>query len=109
MNFALEARIEEMKISLQETLCRDLSDVEVKDIEVAFSLMYSMTSGQKLPRLFQMQATLELLSGKNISVRAGTGSGKSIAMGLAMLLRPQWIFTTVAPLMALQEQHVSIF
>lgn len=54
-----------------------------------------------------MRAALEVLNGNNLVVRAGTGSGKTLAMALPMLLRPDWIFVTVAPLMALQAQHVS--
>lgn len=103
----LEGLVNNMVGQLQDAFERPLTEREHQDVSRAFTLMNYRTSGTKLPRLFQMLATLEVLNGKNLVVRAGTGSGKSIAMALPMLLRPEWIFVTIVPLLALQNQHVS--
>lgn len=92
---------------LEASLGRELCKREQQDSQSAFYIMDKKTNGLKLPREFQMRAALEILRGKNIVVRAGTGAGKTIAMALPMLLRPEWTFVTITPLMALQDQHVS--
>lgn len=101
------ALVDELTSQCQDAFERPLSIFQQNDINQACYLLSLQTSGAKLPRLFQILSALEVLSGKNLVVRAGTGSGKSIAMALPMLLRPNWIFVTIAPLMALQHQHVS--
>lgn len=92
---------------LQDVFERPLSRLKQQQVQMAFHIMDLKTARKKLPRLFQMRAALAVLNGNNLVVRAGTGSGKTLAMALPMLLRPDWIFVTVAPLMALQAQHVS--
>lgn len=103
----LQNSIDSMVNQLQDCFGRSLKTQEIQDVNQAFRIMNSKTSGKKLPRLFQMRTALEIVDGRHVVVRAGTGSGKSIAMGLPMLLRPEWVFVTIAPLMALQKQHVS--
>lgn len=107
MYSTLSLCVNDMIKQLQDVFERPLSRLEQQEVQNAFYLMDKKTAGKKLPRLFQMRAALEILAGKNLVVRAGTGSGKTLAMALPMLLRPDWIFVTVAPLMALQAQHVS--
>lgn len=105
--FLLRTKIDDMIFELRQVFGRSLAKAEQQDVADAFILMDEMSSGKKLPRVFQMRSALDVLAGKNLVVRAGTGSGKTLAMALPMLLRPQWIFVTIAPLMALQNQHVS--
>ena len=105
---ALSIKIEDMMLELQVCMGVPLRFQQQRDVCWAFNIMDKLTEGKKVPRLFQMRTALEIIAGKNIVVRAGTGSGKTIAMALAMLLRTQWIFVTLAPLLALQEQHVSL-
>lgn len=105
--FLLRTKIDDMIFKLRQVFGRSLAKAEQQDVADAFILMDKMSSGKKLPRVFQMRSALDVLAGKNLVVRAGTGSGKTLAMALPMLLRPQWIFVTIAPLMALQNQHVS--
>ena len=97
-----------MMLELQVCMGVPLRFQQQRDVCWAFNIMDKLTEGKKVPRLFQMRTALEIIAGKNVVVRAGTGSGKTIAMALAMLLRTQWIFVTLAPLLALQEQHVSL-
>ena len=104
---ALSIKIEDMMLELQVSMGVPLRFQQQRDVCWAFNIMDKLTEGKKLPRLFQMRTALEIIAGKNVVVRAGTGSGKTLAMALAMLLRPQWVFITIAPLLALQEQHVS--
>ena len=100
--------IEDMMLKLQVSMRVSLRFQQQRDVCWAFNIMDNLSGGKKLPRLFQMRTALEIIAGKNVVVRAGTGSGKTLAMALAMLLRPQWTFVTLAPLLALQEQHVGL-
>lgn len=106
-NLQLDSSTDSMILQLQASIGRSLAKQEQQDVAAAFFLLNKLTSGRKLPRPFHMQAALEVVSGKNLVVRAGTGSGKTLAMALPMMLRPEWTFVTIAPLMALQKQHVS--
>ena len=105
---AINAEIHECMLQLQAIYGRPLSKQDQQDIAHAYHILSALTGGEKLPRLFQIMATLDILNGRHTVVRAGTGSGKTIAMALSMLLRSEWLFITVAPLLALQNQHVCI-
>ena len=99
--------VEEMTLKMQELMGRPLRKKEQQDIRLAFAVMNEKFEGKKFPRPFQMKTALDIINGKNVVVRAGTGAGKTLAMGLIMLLRPYWTVVTIAPLKALQQQHVS--
>ena len=81
-------------------------EVEKDKVSNDFEILDTLTSREKLPRLFQVETALSIIMGDHTVVRAGTGAGKTLAMALAMLLRQEWIFITVAPLLALHKQHV---
>lgn len=76
------------------------------DIANAFTFLDVFSRGEKHPKLFQMQSTLDVLAGRNVLVRAGTGYGKTLAMILPMILRKGGIAVTVSPLLMLQNQQV---
>ena len=107
VNEAVVKAVDECMQQLQKEYGRPLSKTNQWDIVRAFNIMDKLTGGKKLPRLFQVMTMLSILNGKHTVVRAGTGSGKTIAMALAMLVRSHWLFLTIAPLLALQHQHVS--
>lgn len=86
--------------------CRPASLSVYIDVVQAFTFLDVFSCGAKHPRLFQMQATLDILAGKNVLVRAGTGYGKTMAMVLPMVLRQEGITVTVSPLLMLQKQQV---
>ena len=104
----INVEITECMRQLQVAYGRPLSKQDQKDVANAFHILSAITGGKKLPRLFQIMATLDILNGRHTVVRAGTGSGKTIAMALAMVLRLHWLFITIAPLLALQNQHVCL-
>ena len=103
---ALGAAVKNCIDQLQDTFGRSLDKQEEEDVIKAFNKVYLVTAGTKIPWPFQVETALRIISKKHTVVRAGTGSGKSLAMALAMLLRSNWIFATIAPLLALQVQHV---
>ncbi|KLO17264.1 hypothetical protein SCHPADRAFT_958099, partial [Schizopora paradoxa] len=77
-------------------------------IAKAFTYLDAYPRGSNQPKLFQVQATPDVIAGKNVLVRAsaGTGYGKTMAMVLSMVLRPGGITVTVSPLLMLQNQQV---
>ena len=107
VNEVVVKAVDDCMRQLQIELCRTLSKVEQWDVVRAFNIMDNLTGGKKLPRLFQTMTMLSILNQRHTVIRAGTGSGKTIAMALAMLVRPTSVYITIAPLLALQLQHVS--
>ncbi len=79
---------------------------EYLQVVKCFEIFDRLTSGTFHPKLFQVQVALDVLAGRNVVVRAGTGYGKTLAMALPMLLQPDKIAVTVSPLVLLQEQQV---
>jgi ATP-dependent helicase YprA (DUF1998 family) len=49
-------------------------------------LLSTVTNGDKIPREFQLEATLALLAGQDSLIHAATGSGKTLCMVLPALL-----------------------
>lgn len=71
-------------------------------------LLYVVSKRSKLPRAMQLECVRAVMSRKDCLVTAGTGSGKTIAMLLAVLLDPLSITLVVSPLIRLQINQVSI-
>lgn len=70
-------------------------------------LLHTVTSGKKIPREFQLEATLALLAGRDCLINAGTGSGKTLCMVLPALLDPTSVSLVISPLKRLQILQVS--
>ena len=71
---ALSIKIEDMMLELQVSMGVPLRFQQQRDVCWAFNIMDKLTEGKKVPRLFQMRTALEIIAGKNVVVRAGTGS-----------------------------------
>ncbi|KAJ7744501.1 P-loop containing nucleoside triphosphate hydrolase protein [Mycena maculata] len=68
------------------------------------------SKGTKTPRELQILATIAVRSGKDLLVRSGTGSGKTIAMILPVLMMsPKSVAVTISPLRLIQDNHVTEF
>src|SRR3984885_7287569 len=72
-------------------------------------LLSTVTNGNKVPREFQLEATLALLAGRDSLINAGTGSGKTLCMVLPALLDPTSISLVISPLKRLQLLQVNLF
>ena len=77
-------------------------------VAAAIVVLDFKTQGRKGPRLFQLQATLSILAGWDLVVRAGTGARKTLAMMLAHLLQENTVVMTIAPLKQLQISQVRV-
>ena len=62
------------------------SRLKTKIMQRCCLLLSAATEGKKLPRLFQLEATLAILSGRDSLINAGTGSGKTLCVVLPALL-----------------------
>ncbi|KAF9221447.1 hypothetical protein BS17DRAFT_640606, partial [Gyrodon lividus] len=60
--------------------------------------IYILTSSTIVPRVFQLQASLAILNGRDTIITAGTGSGKTLCVLIPMLLRPGSMSITISPL-----------
>src|SRR6266403_1799102 len=69
-------------------------------------ILSMVTNGKKIPREFQLDAVLALLSGKDTLIDAGTGSGKTLCMILPALLDPTAVSLVISPLKRLQVLQV---
>jgi superfamily II DNA helicase RecQ len=70
-------------------------------------LLSTVTKGKKVPREFQLEATLALLAGQDSLIHAATGSGKTLCMILPALLDTTAVSLVVSPLKRLQVLQVS--
>jgi Lhr-like helicase len=68
-------------------------------------LFFRVTNG-KVPRQFQLESTLAVMSGRDSVIIAGTGSGKTVCMMLPLLLDPGSISVVISPLKRLQMNQV---
>lgn len=71
-------------------------------------MIYALSSNTIIPRIFQLQASLTILNGRDTMITTGTGSGKTLCLLIPMLLRPQSISITISPLKRLQMTQVSV-
>lgn len=72
-------------------------------------LLWCATSRRMIPREFQLQATIALISGQDCLVDVGTGYGKTLCMIIPCLLLPKSISMIVSPLKRLQAVQVVEF
>jgi ATP-dependent helicase YprA (DUF1998 family) len=79
-----------------------LSNNDKIDALRACLIVHHLTSCTIVPRIFQLQASLATLNGKDTIVTAGTGSGKTLCQLIPMLLRPNTLSMTISPLRRLQ-------
>ncbi|KAJ7498265.1 P-loop containing nucleoside triphosphate hydrolase protein [Mycena galericulata] len=74
----------------------------------AFLYLDFASNGTKTPRELQIRAAIAIR--KDLVVRSGTGTGKTIAMILPLLMMPNdAIAITISPLRLIQDNHVSEF
>jgi superfamily II DNA helicase RecQ len=59
------------------------------------------------PRRWQVGITLDLIQGRDVILKAGTGSGKSLCFQLLSLLYPASVVLVVCPLLALMEDQAN--
>ncbi|KAF8989363.1 hypothetical protein BDQ17DRAFT_1478689, partial [Cyathus striatus] len=68
-----------------------------------------VTGGKIVPRNFQLEATLALLSGIDSLVDVGTGYGKTLCLILPSILFPDQISLVISPLKHLQALQLLEF
>ncbi len=59
------------------------------------------------PRPFQLDGAVALCQGKDVTVRAGTGFGKTLIMVMPSFLSSKIISVIISPLNAIEEDQVS--
>jgi len=69
-------------------------------------IVYQLTSHTIVPRVFQLRASIAMLSGNDTVITAGTGCGKTLCQLIPLLLRPDTISITISPLKRLQVTQV---
>ncbi|KAF9222955.1 hypothetical protein BS17DRAFT_659433, partial [Gyrodon lividus] len=62
------------------------SDQEQVDALRACLIVYLLTSNTIIPRAFQLEASLAILSGRDTLITAGTGSGKTLCLRIRALV-----------------------
>ncbi|KAI0069309.1 hypothetical protein BV25DRAFT_1778862, partial [Artomyces pyxidatus] len=70
-------------------------------------LLFTVTNGAKVPQQMQLESLIPVASRRDSIINAGTGSGKTICMVLAILLDPLSITLVINPLKRLQCTQVS--
>ena len=76
------------------------------NILLACVLVYLLSSGNAVPRVFQLQAVLGSFAGDGI---IGTGSGKPLIMIILLLLHPTELCILIVPLKRLQQAQLAAF
>ncbi len=71
-----------------------------------FLLLDRASQGQKSPRVFQLEAAIAIIRGRDTIVRAGTGYGKTLIMVLVLLYCENEAAVTIVPLNCLQTTLV---
>lgn len=95
-----------------ETLLVYIATLSAHDQAVALRatlLLQVVSQKSKIPRTMQLECVRAIMARQDSLVTAGTGSGKTIAMLLAVLLDPLSITLVVSPLIRLQINQVSLF
>jgi hypothetical protein len=70
-------------------------------------IVWVLTEGRVIPRVFQLKASLATLHQRDSVIIAGTGSGKTLCLLIPLLLCPDSISLTISPLKRLQLTQVS--
>ncbi|KAG1758881.1 hypothetical protein EDD22DRAFT_783319 [Suillus occidentalis] len=80
-----------------------LSTIQFQYVLEAFAHIDFVSKGTKHLKLFQFKALISLLAGRNVILRAATGSGKTLCMVLPLLLSSNKMAITVTPLVKLLQ------
>lgn len=72
-------------------------------------LMWVTTKKEVLPRDFQIEATIAIMTGRDCLIDVGTGYGKTLCMALSCLLAPKELAVIFSPLKRLQAVQVLQF
>ncbi|EIW79388.1 hypothetical protein CONPUDRAFT_156065 [Coniophora puteana RWD-64-598 SS2] len=111
--FELSLLSDNARRSLDELTIASVEDLTTQQAEVIFKATKwfdTRYSGERTLRQFQLEALVNVLAGKNVIVRAGTGYGKTLAMILPILFgNSSKIALTISPLKLLQNSHVDEF
>ncbi|KAK6985173.1 Werner syndrome ATP-dependent helicase [Favolaschia claudopus] len=96
--------------SLSPTFMATLTPAERLIALEAFLCLDIASKGKMAPRELQIRSAIAARQGKDLIVRSGTGTGKTLAMILPVLMLPKGsVVITVAPLRLIQDNHVSEF
>jgi ATP-dependent helicase YprA (DUF1998 family) len=60
-------------------------------------IIFVLSRSSKVPRQFQLIASLATLAGRDSMITSATGSGKTLCILIPMLLRPDKIFILISP------------
>ncbi|KAG1898297.1 uncharacterized protein F5891DRAFT_931320, partial [Suillus fuscotomentosus] len=83
--------------NLPANFTNTLSTIQIQQVLEAFAHLDFVSKGTKIPKLFQLKALISLLAGRNVVLRAATGSGKTLCMILPLFLSPDKMAITVTP------------
>ena len=72
-------------------------------------LLWALTATSKVPREFQLHATIAILSNKDLLLDVGTNAGKTMCMILPCLVSPDTLAVVFSPLKRLQAVQVLTF
>lgn len=72
-------------------------------------LLWICTQGDKVPKRFQLEATLAIEDGKDSDVDVGTGYGKTFCMIISQLLHPLDVAFIISPLKLLHAAQTADF
>ena len=72
-------------------------------------LVWTVTNFKLVPQEFQLEATIAIMTGKDLLVDVGTGYGKTLCMIIPSLLDPENLSVIFSPLKRLQAVQVIEF
>ena len=72
-------------------------------------LVWTVTYSKLVPREFQLEATIAIISGRDSLIDVGTGYGKTLCMIIPCLLDPEGLSVIFSPLKRLQAVQVLEF
>ena len=72
-------------------------------------LVWTVTDTKLVPREFQLEATIAIMSGRDSLIDVGTGYGKTLCMIIPCLLDPESLAVIFSPLKRLQAVQVLEF
>jgi superfamily II DNA helicase RecQ len=86
-----------------------LDDKQRHTVFLACVLVFVLSLGKVVPRVFQLEAVLGALSGRDGIIASGTGSGKTLVMIILLLLCPTELCVLIVPLKRLQQAQLEAF
>ncbi|KZV61517.1 P-loop containing nucleoside triphosphate hydrolase protein [Peniophora sp. CONT] len=98
--------------SLLDPLHQFLATLSALDRSRALQIclvLYFASNQRFTPRVLQLQAALETLSGRDSIINAGTSAGKTICMALPALMTPNRISVIISPLKRLMATQAKAF